>query len=62
MERRDSIAALDAAMDADRSIFLLAQRYKRDDPEVEDLYIIGTVCFIKNTQGCPGADKSYGGR
>ena len=62
VERQISIAALDAAMDADRSIFLLAQRYKRRRSEVEDLYIIGTVCFIKQYSGCPGQHKSYGGR
>ncbi|NLL38803.1 MAG: endopeptidase La [Clostridiales bacterium] len=55
VERQISIAALDAAMDADRSIFLLAQRdINVDDPEVEDLYIIGTVCFIKQILRMPG--------
>lgn len=55
VERQISIAALDAAMDSDRLIFLLAQRdINVEDPGVEDLYVIGTVCFIKQILRMPG--------
>ncbi|MTI14635.1 endopeptidase La [Sansalvadorimonas verongulae] len=45
--RDKSIQALDAAMDADRRIFLVAQRNaQNDDPVTEDLYELGTVANI----------------
>lgn len=55
VERQISVAALDAAMNSDRSIFLLAQRdINVEDPDVEDLYVIGTICFIKQILRMPG--------
>ena len=42
--RDKSVAALEAAMEADREIFLVAQLDPAcDDPEREDVYDIGTV-------------------
>jgi ATP-dependent Lon protease len=42
-------------MNLDRRIFLLAQRdINVEDPGVEDLYVIGTVCFIKQILKMPG--------
>jgi ATP-dependent Lon protease len=55
VERQISVAALDQAMNLDRRIFLLAQRdINVEDPGVEDLYVIGTVCFIKQILKMPG--------
>src|SRR5690606_21621034 len=45
--RAKSIKCLDAAMDNDKQIFLVAQKDATlDDPSVEDLYQIGTVATI----------------
>ncbi|WP_281647190.1 endopeptidase La [Parendozoicomonas sp. Alg238-R29] len=45
--RDKSIQALDAAMEADRRIFLVAQRNAQDDdPGSDDLYELGTVANI----------------
>ena len=45
--RDKSIQALDAAMDADRRIFLVAQRNAQDDdPGTDDMYELGTVANI----------------
>ena len=55
VERQKSVAALNAAMSADRRIFLLAQRdINVEEPEVDDLYVIGTVCYIKQVLKMPG--------
>jgi len=45
--REKSISALDAAMAADKQILLVAQRSAEiDDPEVDDLYDVGTLSSI----------------
>ncbi|WP_228613315.1 endopeptidase La [Alkalimonas sp.] len=45
--RAKSIKCLDAAMDNDKQIFLVAQKdASQDDPKAEDLYEIGTVATI----------------
>ncbi|SFX07845.1 endopeptidase La [Marinospirillum alkaliphilum] len=45
--REKSIHALEAAMQKDKKVFLLAQKDAEvDDPEVEDLYTIGTQASI----------------
>lgn len=45
--RQKSIAALEASMDNDSPVFLLAQRNPNDEePEISDLYEIGTVANI----------------
>ncbi len=55
IERPISIAALDAAMNDDRRIFLLAQRdINVDEPEEADLYVIGTVANIRQILRLPG--------
>lgn len=55
IERPISIAALDAAMNNDRRIFLLAQRdINVDEPEEEDLYTIGTIANIRQILRLPG--------
>jgi ATP-dependent Lon protease len=55
VERQISVAALDKAMNLDRRIFLLAQKdINVEDPAIEDLYVIGTVCFIKQILKMPG--------
>ena len=55
IERPISIAALDAAMNDDRRIFLLAQRdINVDEPDEDDLYVIGTVANIRQILRLPG--------
>jgi ATP-dependent Lon protease len=45
--REKSIRALDAAMEADKQIFLVAQKSPEiDDPDAKDLYGIGTVAQV----------------
>ncbi|MBE0507060.1 MAG: endopeptidase La [Marinospirillum sp.] len=45
--REKSIHALEAAMASDKKVFLLAQKDAEiDDPEIEDLYTIGTLASI----------------
>ena len=45
--REKSISALDAAMDVDKHILLVAQRSpETDDPKREDLYEIGTLSTV----------------
>lgn len=46
--RENSIDALEAAMVADRRVFLVAQKdSNNDNPEQEDLYTVGTVAEIR---------------
>ncbi len=55
IDRPKSIAALDAAMESSRKVFLLAQRdLEIEDPELADLYAIGTVCNIRQVSRIPG--------
>ncbi len=52
--RDKSVAALEAAMEADRDIFLVAQSDPAtDDPEREDLYDIGTVAQVQQMLKLP---------
>ncbi|MBN3859435.1 endopeptidase La [Neisseriaceae bacterium PsAf] len=45
--REKSIAALEAALEEDKSIFLLAQKdYQIENPTAEDLYDIGTIVKV----------------
>ncbi len=54
IERPKSVAALEAAMGADRRIFLLAQiDINIEDPEPEELYVVGTVCTIRQVLKIP---------
>ena len=55
VERPKSIAALDAAMADNRRVFLLAQRdLEIEEPELSDLYVVGTVCRIRQLLRIPG--------
>ncbi|KLI63366.1 endopeptidase La [Aurantiacibacter marinus] len=52
--RDKSVAALEAAMEADRDIFLVAQTDPAtDDPEREDLYDIGTIAQVQQMLKLP---------
>ena len=45
--RHKSIRALDAAMEADKQVLLVAQRSAEvDDPELEDVHAVGTLATI----------------
>ncbi|MEL0637231.1 MULTISPECIES: endopeptidase La [Marinomonas] len=45
--RAKSIAALEAAMESDKYVFLVAQQdASKDDPQLEDLYSIGTTAKV----------------
>ncbi|PKM86291.1 MAG: endopeptidase La, partial [Firmicutes bacterium HGW-Firmicutes-12] len=53
--REKSISALEDAMLHDREIFLATQKDSQlDDPEIEDIYEIGTVVEIKQLLKLPG--------
>ena len=55
IERPISIAALDAAMEGDRRVFLLAQRDPDvEEPRPEDLYEIGCIAGIRQILRMPG--------
>ena len=55
IERPISVAALDEAMRGDRRIFLLAQRdVEVDEPEIGDLYTIGTIAGVRQILRMPG--------
>jgi len=53
--REKSIAALEKAMVDDQEIFLVAQKdMKVEDPEIDDIYSVGTVSKIKQLLKLPG--------
>ena len=55
VERAISIAALEAASTGSKRIFLLAQKdISTESPMINDLYKIGTICYIKQTLKIPG--------
>lgn len=55
VERPISAAALTAAAEGDRKIFLLAQKdIMKETPAEQDLYKIGTVCLVKQLLKIPG--------
>ncbi len=48
VERQMSVAALNVAADGERKIFLLAQKEcSKESPGEDDLYNVGTICYIK---------------
>lgn len=54
IERPISLAALNAAMEADQTAFLVAQKdVSVEDPKETDLYKIGTVCRIRQVLRSP---------
>lgn len=55
IERPVSVSAMEAAMKSSRRVFLLAQREPDiEEPELEDLYVIGTICSIRQLLRTPG--------
>ena len=53
--RKQSIQAIERAQAQDGRIFLLAQKDPSvDQPEIQDLYQVGTVCAIKQVMKLPG--------
>ncbi|MDP4088532.1 MAG: endopeptidase La [Bacillota bacterium] len=53
--REKSIRALEEAMLNDQKIFLVSQKdAKTEEPEVEDIFEVGTVCNIKQLLKLPG--------
>ncbi|MDR1132089.1 MAG: endopeptidase La [Oscillospiraceae bacterium] len=55
--RPKSVAALNSALEADRMIFIVAQRdISKEIPAERDLYAIGTICRIKQLLRIPGTE------
>jgi len=55
--RERSVAALNTALDGDRTVFVIAQReISQEVPARKDLYDIGTLCRIKQLLRIPGTD------
>ena len=53
--RKRSIAALEQAMLGDQRVFLVAQRdMDVDDPNVDDIYHVGTIATVKQVLKLPG--------
>lgn len=55
VERRASVAAVNAALNGNQYVFLLTQRDAQDeDPTADSLYEIGTICEVKQILRVPG--------
>ena len=55
--RPKSVAALNSALEANRMIFVVAQRdISKDVPSESDLYTIGTICRVKQLLRIPGTE------
>lgn len=55
--RERSVAALNAALEGDRTVFVIAQReISQETPAQKDLYNIGTLCRVKQLLRIPGTD------
>ena len=55
VERPISVAALNAASEGERVIFLLTQKdITKELPTKDDLYTVGTICYIKQLLRIPG--------
>ncbi|MGD8495234.1 MAG: endopeptidase La [Gemmatimonadales bacterium] len=53
--RDKTLAAIEHALQGDRLLFAVAQRDAEvDEPEPDDLYLVGTVCRIAQVQRVPG--------
>ena len=56
--RKKSAAALNAAMEGEREIFLVAQKdLQEDDPNQADLYTCGVVASVRQVLRLPGTDN-----
>ena len=55
VERPISVAALNVASEGERTIFLLTQKdITKELPSKDDLYTMGTICYIKQLLRIPG--------
>jgi ATP-dependent Lon protease len=55
VERPMSVAALNIAAESERKIFLIAQKdIAKETPSENDLYRVGTICYIKQLLRLPG--------
>jgi ATP-dependent Lon protease len=55
VERQKSTAAVDAANEGDRKIFIVGQKdISKEAPDAEDMYRTGTVCHVKQMLRLPG--------
>jgi len=53
--REESIRSLDAAMESGQAVFLVTQRdLSVEQPGLEDLYTVGTVCTVRQLLRLPG--------
>ena len=56
--RKKSIAALKFAMEKDQRVLLVAQKDSAvDDPKLDDIFEIGTVCYIKQLIKLPNSNN-----
>lgn len=56
--RKKSVSALKSAMNKDQKIFLVAQRNASvDNPKVDDMFEMGTVCHIKQMIKIPNSNN-----
>ena len=57
VSRAVSLAAVNAAVENDRRLFLVTQKDVRvDEPDLKDVYRLGTVALIKQVMKLPGED------
>jgi ATP-dependent Lon protease len=53
--RDKTLAAIEDALQGDRLLFAVAQKEAEvEEPELEDLYLVGTICRIAQVQRVPG--------
>lgn len=56
--RKKSIAAIKSAMNSNQKVFLVCQKDASvDDPSIDELYITGVVCSIKQMIRIPGSEN-----
>ena len=54
LKREQSVAALEEALHQDKEVFLTMQKNKDvDNPKTNDLYLVGTIAKIEQTQRLP---------
>ncbi len=59
--RKKSIAALKSAMNGSQKVFLVAQRDAAvDEPNIDDLFSVGTICEVKQFLKIPNSGYSKG--
>ena len=56
--RRKSVKALQKAMDDDQRVFLVCQKDASvDEPNIDDMYVTGVICNIRQMMRIPGSDN-----